>query len=798
GPHGFDTRFGHGVVDALAALGGAAPAARPDVAGEAAEPNDEPSRATTLAAPATGSINPEGDEDWFGLDLTGGTYTLTVQPPPPDSMDDPRGLDAIIELFGPDLAPLAAADWTGLDDTETLTFSVAGAGHYLARVRNWSGTVSPGAYGITLEGGASGDGSLGPPTALSLSDTVPADRALAVAASTSPSLVFARPVNPATVSGATVRLLDGRTLAPVAATVTLDGAATTATVDPTGSLAAGPYLVQVDGVADSLGSPMAATAVRFTVGTPDLAPPGTVITAAPASTTAVQAAGFSFGSPDGGTAFECRVDSQDWWACSSAASVVVSPGPHTFDVMARDAAGNEDPSPASASWTFAPPATAAPARTSVQQYTLANSDGTTWVPIDAANPANVTTQFPATTTGKALVTANVDLWTFTAGFNQDLAIFSSVDGGPFALVAWKESGGFAGTFSPNAAAVQALVPVTAGSTYQFQLRWKTNKGGTSTIAAGAGPVSGSFSPTSIVVRQAPDAAAATAGVSTQQYTLTNSNGTTWVPVDAAALTTRVTPASAGTATVTANADLWTWDAGFNQDLAIFMSVDSGAYGLVAWKESGGFAGTFSPNAASVQAQVPVGAGSTYDFQLRWKANKPGTSRISAGAGPIAGAFSPTSIVAVVNPTATAASYSATSTAQYTMENGNGSAWLPVDAAALTVDLPAPGTACSALVTANADLWTWTAGFNQDIALFARQADGPWSMVAWKESGGFAGTFSPNAAAVQAVVPMAAGSTYQVQLRWKANKSGASKISAGAGPIDGDFSPTSVVARTSGC
>ena len=56
-----------------------------------------------------------------------------------------------------------------------------------------------------------------------------------------------------------------------------------------------------------------------------------------------------------------------------------------------------------------------------------------------------------------------------------------------ALVAWKESGGFAGTFSPNAAFVQGVMPVTGGHYYIFKLKWKTNKpeGGV-IIYAGAG------------------------------------------------------------------------------------------------------------------------------------------------------------------------------------------------------------------------------------------------------------------------------------------------------------------------
>src|SRR5207244_12418796 len=58
---------------------------------------------------------------------------------------------------------------------------------------------------------------------------------------------------------------------------------------------------------------------------------------------------------------------------------------------------------------------------------------------------------------------------------------------PGNIVAWKESGGFAGTFSPNAAMVQTAFPMTAGTTYHRKLQWKANKNAPSaTIWAGAG------------------------------------------------------------------------------------------------------------------------------------------------------------------------------------------------------------------------------------------------------------------------------------------------------------------------
>jgi hypothetical protein len=68
-------------------------------------------------------------------------------------------------------------------------------------------------------------------------------------------------------------------------------------------------------------------------------------------------------------------------------------------------------------------------------------------------------------------------------------------------VAWKESGGFAGTFSPNAAFVESVYAMSAGSTYVFKLKWKTNTSAAgATIFAGAGPIGGQYSPTSLTAQ----------------------------------------------------------------------------------------------------------------------------------------------------------------------------------------------------------------------------------------------------------------------------------------------------------
>src|SRR5439155_3185699 len=213
------------------------------------------------------------------------------------------------------------------------------------------------------------------------------------------------------------------------------------------------------------------------------------------------------------------------------------------------------------------------------------------------------------------------------------------------------------------------------------------------------------------------------------------------------------------------------------------------------KESGGYAGTFSPNAAFVQTVVDMTGGQSYVMKLQWKANKPDAGTIWAGAGPIAGKYSPTSLTMMLVATTSTNLSSRVSRQQYQLTNSDGDTWTDIDAANLSLPaFMAPAGGGTAVLSANADLWTARAGYNQDIGISvvdvnALPCTGGCQPVAWKESGGFAGTFSPNAAFVQTAYAMTAGHTYQIKMQWKTNKPDSGTIVAGAGPIAGQYSPT---------
>jgi photosystem II stability/assembly factor-like uncharacterized protein len=427
---------------------------------------------------------------------------------------------------------------------------------------------------------------------------------------------------------------------------------------------------------------------------------------------------------------------------------------------------------------------------STQQYSLTNSDGATWQDMDASN---LTLSVSPSANSVAIITANADLFTAKAGYNQDLGIYvtpSDASRFPGNIVAWKESGGFAGTFSPNAASVETAIPMTVGTTYNVSIRWKTNRNANgATIYAGAGS-SAPFSPTRLAVNLIPESSTTLvqSARSTSQYTLTGNDGTTWTDMDATNLALTVTPPSSSTnwvALLSGNADLFTGNTGYNQDIGINVfpsSTSTYPANIVAWKESGGFAGTFSPNAAYVQGTFPMTGGSSYAVKLQWKTNKSATgATIYAGAGPIGGLFSPTHLTVVLVPVGgPSALTSARSTQQYSLTNSDGATWQDMDAANLKLSSPTGDH--TVVLGANADLFTANGGYNQDIAIFVSVDSAADQLVAWKESGGFAGTFSPNAAFVQASYGVSSGHTYVFKIKWKTNRaaSGAT-IYAGAGP-----------------
>jgi sugar lactone lactonase YvrE len=139
---------------------------------------------------------------------------------------------------------------------------------------------------------------------------------------------------------------------PLAATIVPALPAASATATATWATTAAPDGTHTLGAAttDQAGNTASATRVVIV----DNTPPDTQITSGPSGTASASAVSLSFAGADNLTpiqslVFSWRLDGGAWGAFDAATTATLAnlaPGPHLFEVKARDLAGNEDPTPA--------------------------------------------------------------------------------------------------------------------------------------------------------------------------------------------------------------------------------------------------------------------------------------------------------------------------------------------------------------------------------------------------------------------------------------------------------------------
>ncbi len=260
---GRDPQTGRGLLDAAAAVGAKPRQGVATPARDAREPDGTPDRATPVTTPVSASIAPEGDVDWFSVQVAvPGTLTFTVTPPSASNGSRARELDPVLAAYGPSLEERGEADATRAGQTEVLTVNAPVAGRYWLSVRNWFATAGPGPYTVTVVPGAGVPGPQPgpePPTPdVWVRDTGPADFSVGVAPAAPITVTLSRALDPATVEiGQTVRLVGGITGNEVAATATYDVDTRTIQVVPAAPLRAGlPYVLRLRNVEALDGTPL--------------------------------------------------------------------------------------------------------------------------------------------------------------------------------------------------------------------------------------------------------------------------------------------------------------------------------------------------------------------------------------------------------------------------------------------------------------------------------------------------------------------------------------------------------------
>ncbi|MEV4266736.1 S8 family serine peptidase [Kribbella sp. NPDC049584] len=259
GPRGIDPYYGHGIVDAYAALGGKTTT---DFGVNQPDGNDQPARAITIS-PGTRSstINTEGEVDWYRVPPTA-PRTLQLTLTGPEFNEDnysvnfgPRievydanlnGLGSAVKAY-PDIDPNTQMPIWGPQTASTTV--TAPAGEVFIAVRNDNGSRDVRPYTLSYsEGGTLNPGAV--PPAYQMRNVVPDDNRLEVSVSSTLSVTFAQDMDAFSIGTNTVRLLNGKTGAVVPTTLgAYDPATRQVVITPTAPLLEGtPYRIDVNGV----------------------------------------------------------------------------------------------------------------------------------------------------------------------------------------------------------------------------------------------------------------------------------------------------------------------------------------------------------------------------------------------------------------------------------------------------------------------------------------------------------------------------------------------------------------------
>ena len=230
---------------------------------------------------------------------------------------------------------LDSGSWVGCTSAKTYSRLAVGTHTFSVKATDAAGNTdpSPATDSWTVQAGT-------PPADTTAPDTTISSGPSGTTSSTSASLGFS-----SSESGSTYQCsLDSSAWSTCSSPKTYSG------------LAVGSHAFSVK-AADAAGNTDASPATRswtVAVATPpvDTTAPDTSITSGPSSATTSTTASFGFSATEGGSSFQCKLDSGSWSACTSPKAYSgLAVASHAFSVKAIDAAGNADGTPAAQAWT---------------------------------------------------------------------------------------------------------------------------------------------------------------------------------------------------------------------------------------------------------------------------------------------------------------------------------------------------------------------------------------------------------------------------------------------------------------
>ncbi|WP_344222436.1 S8 family serine peptidase [Kribbella sancticallisti] len=260
GPRGTDPYYGAGILDAYAALGGRF---APDFPGGVADGNYQPARAIKITGSASGTIDTEGDVDWYAIESAADRkLQVSVTGPTFDVVNHSTNVGPAVDVYKQDLRWLGTAEKsfpenvdpdTGIPLSEQLVATTnvsATAGTTYISVRNANGSRDARQYQLSVT--EAGNGGTMPGSGYPVRDVEPATLSTTAAVAVKPTVTFSRPVLGSTVDSTTVKLFHGRTGALIPSTVTFAADPDRAVITPAAPLLDNtPYKIDVYGIHDA-------------------------------------------------------------------------------------------------------------------------------------------------------------------------------------------------------------------------------------------------------------------------------------------------------------------------------------------------------------------------------------------------------------------------------------------------------------------------------------------------------------------------------------------------------------------
>ena len=294
---------------------------------------------TAAFAPCTSPVH-------AGVDLSQGTHTFQVRAQSASGAPDPTPASQtfVVDSVAPDTQITGGPSGTVASTSATFTFT---------------STESPATFQCSLDGGAfsscpagytglsqgSHTFSVRAVDAAGNHDSTPATQTWTVDTVAPDTTILVGPTGSVSSTSATFTYTS--TENPQAFQCQLDGGAFGACPVSYTGLSQGSHTFSVRAV-DAAGNPDATPATR--TWTVDTIAPDTTNLNGPTGSVSSTSATFTYTSTENPQAFQCQLDGAAFGSCP-AGYTGLSQGSHTFSVRAVDAAGNQDPTPATRTWT---------------------------------------------------------------------------------------------------------------------------------------------------------------------------------------------------------------------------------------------------------------------------------------------------------------------------------------------------------------------------------------------------------------------------------------------------------------